>query len=113
MFAYSLSVDGIPTLEPGRGSANTFDGKAITARAAYAKGMCSRYVSHCEAFAAHAQFFACTDISFIKISVRPNKVTNQLADMRIRIKTFKLSEKLPITDMVTLLSVPTKSRITK
>jgi len=86
MFAYSLFLDGISSLEPGRGSANTFDGKAITARAADAKGMCSRYVSHCAAFATHGQFFACADNPFIKNSVRPNKVTNQLADMRIRTK---------------------------
>jgi hypothetical protein len=113
MFAYSLSVDGIPTLKQGRGWANTFDGKPITAGAADAKGMCLCNDFNRVAFDAHAQFFACTDISFIKISVRPNKVTNQLADMRIRIKTFKLSEKLPITDVEMLLSAPKKSRITK
>jgi len=63
MFAYSLSVDGIPTVESGRGSANTFDGKAITARAADAKGMCSRYDFHCVAFAARCRCFACVNIA--------------------------------------------------
>ena len=86
MFAYSLFLDEIYSLEPGRGSANTFDGKAIKARAADAKGICSRYVSHCAALAARGRFFACADNPFIKNSVRPNKVTKQLADMRIRIK---------------------------
>jgi len=63
MFAYSLSVDGIPTVESGRGSANTFDGKAITARAADAKGMCRPLDFHCVAFAARCRFFACVNIA--------------------------------------------------
>ena len=113
MFAYSLFLDGISSLEPGRGSANTFDGKAITARAADAKRLCSRYDFHCAAFAAHGRFFACAENPFIKISVRPNNDTKQLADMWIRIKIFMLSEKLPITAVATLPSAPINSRITK
>lgn len=63
MFAYSLSVDGIPTVESGSGSANTFDGKHITARAADAKGVCLRHDFHCVAFAAHGRFFDCVNIA--------------------------------------------------